>query len=86
MSDEQYDRLAMGVADRWDRLDPFLQWQLGSADAIRATGFHIKVTKMGEHAAIAWYQSRCNSLPHGDAIKDWRYSKNGQVHWVTVGT
>ena len=84
LSDELYDALTKGVAKRWDKLDPFLQWQLGSQRQILTTGSHIKVTMAGESAAIAWYQSVMNCLPHGDPITDWNYSQRGELHWRCV--
>ena len=84
LSDEDYDHLSKGVAKRWDKLDPFLQWQLGSVEAILATGSHIKVTMASESAAVAWYQEVMHCLPHGDPINDWKYSKRGEVHWRCV--
>jgi hypothetical protein len=85
MSDGIYDQLALGVAKRYDRLDDFLKWQLGSPDEIVTTGSHFKITKQGESAATAWFREVMGCLPHGDPIAEWRYSKNGQVHWTTVG-
>jgi len=51
--DSEFDRLCGYVADNWDDLDPIRQWQLESPDAIRSSGFHIKLTQRAYHAAEA---------------------------------
>ena len=51
ISDGEYDKLSLYVAKHWDALTEQLQWQLGDADAIRATGMGILITQMGQDAA-----------------------------------
>ena len=55
MSDGDYDKLSLFIADNWDKLDKQLQWQLGDREAIRSTGMGILITQMGQNAAHAWY-------------------------------
>lgn len=65
MSDGEYDKLSLYVAKNWDKLDEQLQWQLGNADAIRATGMGILITQMGQGAAHSWYRKKI-----GGSVKD----------------
>ena len=84
LSDGEYDFLCKAVAKRWDKLDWFLQWQLGNPEAILATGHQVKVTVQAEHAAIAWFRSVNNCLPHGDGIEEWNYDEFRDVRWVAA--
>lgn len=70
ISDGEYDKLSNFVADNWNELNDQLQWQLNSAEDIRATGNGIKITMQGESAALAWY----GKIPEGRDIhcKDWK--------------
>ena len=65
LSDDVYDKLSLYVAKHWDALDKQLQWQLGDADAIRATGMGILITQMGMGAAHHWHKEKT-----GKSIKD----------------
>lgn len=58
ISDAEYDKLSMFVAKHWDKLDKQLQWQLGSAEDIRATGSGILITQMGQGAAHHWHKKK----------------------------
>mgnify|MGYP003335814551 FL=1 len=58
ISDGEYDKLSLYVAKHWDELDEQLQWQLGDAEAIRATGMGILITQMGQDAAHHWLEKK----------------------------
>ena len=54
LSDGDYDKLSLFVADSWEQLSEQLQWQLGDREGIRATGIGILITQMGQDAAHSW--------------------------------
>lgn len=70
LSDGDYDKLSNFVADNWDELTEQLKWQLNSPEDIRTTGNGIKITQMGESAALAWYKK----TPEGHNIppQEWK--------------
>lgn len=70
ISDGDYDKLSNFVADNWDELSDQMKWQLNSPSDIRATGNGIKITQMGESAAITWYGKDMEGNPIN--YKDWR--------------
>lgn len=86
MSDHEFDAMCQRLADHWDELDEFRQWQLGSKREIRASGFHTKVTVIAESAACRWAQAKRLELDPDRVISDdeWRYSKQRHVHWVSA--
>ena len=65
IDDGDYDKISLYVAKNWDKLDPQLQWQLGDADSIRATGSGIIITQMGVNAALAWYRNKVRRIISG---------------------
>jgi hypothetical protein len=84
MSDAQFDKLALGVAQRWEKLDPHLQWQLGGKLDIMTSGHHIKITKAGEAGALLWYKAVKGEEPHGESIENWIWDDGRQVHWESA--
>lgn len=66
ISDAEFDALCQEVADdlEWfemmgeSEIDPVRRIQLGSADQLRASGFHIKVTQLSIYAACSWFKSK----------------------------
>lgn len=84
LDDAAYDHLSWGVAKRWDKLDPHLQWQLGSKIEILTTGSHIKVTKASEAAACLWHETIRGVAPHGGPIADWIWDDEHQVSWASA--
>ena len=90
LEDHEFDTLCNELADNWDQLSPFRQWQLGSPDQIRASGFHVKVTVYAERGALAWHQSKLKCLPldyqqHMIAEDEWKFDEEHQVRWVNLG-
>lgn len=71
LSDGDYDKLSNFVADHWSELTPQLQWQLGSAEDVRATGSHILITQQGESAAITWFRNNFKHYPEGKDVSSW---------------
>lgn len=87
LSDGDYDEVSKFVADNFDELEPQLQWQLESAEAIRATGQGIKITARGESAAVTWYKDNIGGLPGGYAIghRQWKISPEFGCNYTTIG-
>lgn len=85
LSDGEYDALCKIVADNWDQLDPVRQWQLGSADEIRASGFGIKHTAYSVAAAYALYFETHGKPPSfpWPAPKRWKRDKVMKLRYVT---
>lgn len=83
LTDGEYDILSEGVAARWNRLDPIVQWQLSSRLEIVSTGSHIKVTRAAERGAIAWHTATKGRSPHGYDVAqdDWVYDDARAVYW-----
>lgn len=71
ISDGDYDKLSNFVAKNWDKLSEQMQWQLGSADDIRATGSGILITQMGQGAAHSWHKKKTGKSVDRYAF-DWR--------------
>ena len=84
IDDGQFDKLAWGVAQRWDRLDPALQWQLGSKLEILSTGSHFKITKASEAGACFWHHAIKGVMPHGEPIDDWIWDDERQLSWASA--
>lgn len=79
--DNVFDQWCLRLHKLWLRLDPFRQWQLGSRDEIKGTGFHVKVTMAAANAAVDW------AKPKGkiSVKKDWEWSKRHKVHFLLPG-
>ena len=58
IDDGDYDKLSEYVAKNWNKLSEQMQWQLGSAEDIRATGSGILITQMGQDAAHHWHEKK----------------------------
>ena len=71
-SDAEYDSLSRYVAERWGELEPIRCHQLQSPEAILTSGHHIRITPMGERAAIAWHLHETGKLPEGQLIDHWQ--------------
>jgi len=84
MDDVTYDKLAWGVAKRWDQLDRHLRWQLGSKIEILTTGSHIKITKASEAGAIMWHAAVIGEELHGYPIKDWVWDDAREISWASA--
>ena len=77
--DPEFDAWCIKLYRLWFRLDPFRQWQLGTRDQIKATGFHVKVTHAAVGGAIAWLGTSRRAI----ATSDWQWSKRHRVQWLT---
>lgn len=54
MSDGEFDELSNYCADNWKDLSPQRRFALGSADKIRTSGFHVRVSTMAEEGCARW--------------------------------
>lgn len=82
IDDASYDKLAIGIVKRWDKLDEHLQWQLGSKIELLSSGHHIRVTKQAEAAACLWHFAIMGHIPHGHDINDWIWDEERQLSWA----
>lgn len=81
--DRQFDEWCVALAGRWKELDPFRAWQLGSAEEIRSSGFHVKITQAAVGGTVAWLKSfgvKKIIVPN----KKWKWSAKHQVSWLTT--
>ena len=81
MLDGEFDSLCKRVADRWRELEPLRQWQLGSAQDIRASGFRVKVTRAAEGAAWDWMREERVAIDRAKCITSWRHSAVHRLDW-----
>lgn len=83
MSDGEWDKRAKYVADNWDELHPDRKWALGSPDAIRATGHHIKFSSHAAGAALNHHK-----YATGEVLEiwddEWRFRKRDGCQFVTT--
>lgn len=54
MPDTLYDKMSSFVSDNWHRLSPLRQWQVGSREEVRTSGFQCKVTHLAADSAVEW--------------------------------
>ena len=78
VDDAEFDRLCAFAADRWDEVSSIRQWQLESPEAIRASGFHIKITQLGVAAAERLWSSRNPRTP----LRPYQFTPKGGPHPV----
>lgn len=81
VTDAEYDAMCQRVAKLWSRIDETRQWQLGTPEAIRTSGYRVKVTLYAASAAVGWlkaagYQGRV------EFRREWRFHKQRQVRWL----
>ena len=86
VDDATYDEMANRVADQFGRLSALRKWQLGSAQAIRASGYQCKVTQAAAAAAVIWAEQHhpTGIVPYAHRQRPWRYSDTHAVHWLSV--
>lgn len=83
-SDRQFDKWCEALAGRFDELDRVRRWQLGSAEEIAITGYHVRVTQAALHGTLSWFDH--NGNPPGKVIvtKPWKRSKRYNVDYLGV--
>ena len=85
VNDAEFDDECAFLARRWSALPALLQWQLGSAEAVAASGFRCRVTMATEGGARAWASRVLGTRPPFVPIGEWRWSELRQVRWVYAG-
>lgn len=68
VSDDAFDKGCRYVAENWELVEPIHRFQLESPEAIVASGHHVILTRLSEHAAIAWHVGKKGVEPHGDML------------------
>ena len=82
MSDEEFDHTCARLARRWEVIDERYQWQLGSADELRATGHHFRITVATEGGARAWARDVLGLDPPQVPTTDWTWCPKRQLFWT----
>lgn len=57
LSDGEFDELANLCADRWKDLTPERRFVLVSAEKIRTSGFHVRITTAALWGTVHWLES-----------------------------
>lgn len=83
--DATFDGWCKEVAGRWDELDPYRQWTLGTRAEILASGYKVKVTLACASAAIAWWNDASGEELRCHPTREWTWSKKWQVGWLNPG-
>lgn len=82
MSDGDFDKMCVEVADKWEELSPIRQWQLGSPEELKATGYHVKITLAGiEAAADLVWSTQKQKIPRV-YLEELKYSEEHGVHYL----
>jgi hypothetical protein len=55
---------------------------LGSPGEIRASGYHVKVTRYAEDGAYAWMRQKRVQPSQVGRIIDWTFDDTHQLHWA----
>lgn len=85
MGDHEFDALCLYAADHWDELEPIRRWQLGSADAIRASGSHCRVTTYAAYSALQWLKDTGRTpTPEEIGYVTWTFNKEHRVYWTSA--
>lgn len=53
LDDGLFDKLCVQCADHWQALTPQRKFALGSAEKIRTTGYHVRVSSLAESATAS---------------------------------
>jgi hypothetical protein len=86
MTDETFDLMCRRVAGAWNGLDPVRQFMLGSPGAIRASGYHVKVTHAAENGAYAWMRQNRVQPSQVGRINNWTFDDTHQLHWAGLAS
>lgn len=83
MTDADYDKMALEIAENWNQLSDFRKWQLISPENIKASGFRIKATLLTLSIANAILSPKDEILLTDHSFN---YDEDQQVHWLHVGS
>lgn len=84
MSDNDFDAMCLSTASQWNSLAPFRQWQLGSRQEIKSSGFHVKMTHLAESAAWLWAKDQKHTPRPELLLVNWKWSSQHQLEWSTL--
>jgi hypothetical protein len=86
MTDGEFDKACVRLAEEWDRLEPVRKWQLHSPEAIHTTGNHVKVTAQAASAAVHWLRTNTHEtrrVYHTRPARNPRSRKRGECpYWL----
>lgn len=68
--DAEFDALCVRLHDEWDDLDRVMQWKLGDPHAIKASGFHIRMS-LWDAGGLSEVLRRNNKLRY-QIVGNWR--------------
>lgn len=83
LDDGRYDKLSQIVADNFTLLRPALQWQMESAEAIRASGYHCKITWATIGGAAHWYGAE-KGRPIIIQPGQWEWKQERGINYITA--
>lgn len=83
VSDAQFDKWCQKLSKLWFRLDTFRQWQLGSREEIKTSGFHVKVTEAAAGGTFAWLKEQGFKPRQINPTRLWLWSKRHRVHYLS---
>ncbi len=82
-TDAEYDDKCKKVADHFNEIDPVRQWQLGSPEDIRTSGFGVKITVLAASATAYWMQTKgYKQRPLFYRSREWRTDKKNDLRWL----
>lgn len=84
--DCDFDNACLRLADQWPQLSPIIKWQLGSAEEIAASGFHIKVTAASVGGAISVLEARFGKTIDRPSLLDGDRDFTHRVNWWGIST
>lgn len=85
VGDDEFDAMCKTLARRWIALSPFLQWQLGSAEEIAASGFHCKITLACAGGAQMWAKTKLGVDIPVATPWNWIWDEERNVRWIEAG-
>ncbi len=84
MSDGEFDALCKRLSDNWKDLSPQRRFALGSAEKIRASGYHVRVSTIAQDAAINWMIQNGIYVPGTRKVYQTQHPKFSKTigHWL----
>lgn len=72
LTDGEFDKATLILAERWDELEPIRKWQLGSPKDIRSTGNHVKVTALAAFSGLRYLEEHHGETRRIVTTRAWR--------------
>jgi len=83
VSDTVFDSWGVRLHEEWDDLSVDNKFKLGDPHAVRASGFHIKVTMKDLAGTSAWLQKR-QMLRYQIGVAKWLPSEELKTNYTTL--